>query len=59
MGRFSACQWANDKQSGMRGAQLCATEFASGGLTMWGKILVGLSGCGLCIDTPSWVDCCR
>ena len=41
------------------GAQLCAAVFASGGPTMWGKILVGLSGCGLCIDTPSWVDCCR
>ena len=41
------------------GAQLCAAEFASGGPTMWGKILLELSGCGLWIDTLSWVDCCR
>ena len=41
------------------GAQLCAAEFASGGPTMWGKILLELSGCGLGIDTLPWVDCCR
>ena len=41
------------------GAQLCAAVFVSGGRTMWRKILLELSGCGLWIHTLPWVDCCR